>query len=147
MRNSFWNSIRNFCPKQDQNICGSIRSECSSCRVWMIKKSISQEHPLVTIGYVPLFPVQFARRLFTTCTNLLSISTSHSSLQHSFFFLNFVGHMSIFGATDTPVSDFWWRLLWVSKPEWVLPYLNFAEAYLIYVTWDSPLVRHLCWCI
>ena len=21
-----------------------------------------------------------------------------------------------------PVLDFWWRLLWVSKPEWVLPY-------------------------
>ena len=31
------------------------------------------------------------------------------------FFFNkfFVRHMSIFGATDTPVSD-WWRLLWVS---------------------------------
>ena len=43
-----------------------------------------------------------------------------------FFFLNsfFVGHihMSYFGATGTPVLDFWWRLLWVSKPEWVLPY-------------------------
>ena len=23
-----------------------------------------------------------------------------------------------FGATDTPILDFWWRLLWVSKPEW-----------------------------
>ena len=36
----------------------------------------------------------------------------------------FVGHihMSYFGATGTPVLDFWWRLLWVSKPEWVLPY-------------------------
>ena len=22
------------------------------------------------------------------------------------------------GATDTPVLDFWWCLLWVSKPEW-----------------------------
>ena len=22
------------------------------------------------------------------------------------------------GATDTPVLEFWWRLLWVSKPEW-----------------------------
>ena len=22
------------------------------------------------------------------------------------------------GATDTPVLDFWWYLLWVSKPEW-----------------------------
>ena len=26
--------------------------------------------------------------------------------------------MSILEATDTPVSDFWWRLLWVLKPEW-----------------------------
>ena len=26
--------------------------------------------------------------------------------------------MSIYGVTDTPVSDFWWCLLWVSKPEW-----------------------------
>ena len=36
-----------------------------------------------------------------------------------FFFLSFfVGHihMSYFGATGTPVLDFWWRLLWVSKP-------------------------------
>ena len=26
--------------------------------------------------------------------------------------------MSIFGATDIPISDFWRRLLWFSKPEW-----------------------------
>ena len=25
-----------------------------------------------------------------------------------------------------PVLDFWWRLLWVSKPEWFLPYLLFC---------------------
>ena len=47
--------------------------------------------------------------------------------------------MSICGATDTPVLDFWWCLLWVSKPEWVLPYSNYVEAYVIYVPWDSPL--------
>ena len=41
----------------------------------------------------------------------------------------------IFGATDTPVLDFWWHLLWVSKPEW--------EVYMIYIPWDSPLVWHL----
>ena len=23
------------------------------------------------------------------------------------------------GATDTPVLDFWWCLLWISKPEWL----------------------------
>ena len=44
--------------------------------------------------------------------------------------------MSICGATDTPVLDFWWRLLWVSKPEWVLPYSNLAEAYLLHVPRD-----------
>ena len=25
------------------------------------------------------------------------------------------------GATDTPVLDFWWRLLWVSNPKWMKP--------------------------
>ena len=48
------------------------------------------------------------------------------------FFLFFVfevfgGHISFFGATGSPVLDFWWHLLWVSKPEWVLPYLLFLR--------------------
>ena len=30
--------------------------------------------------------------------------------------------MSFLGATGTPVLHFWWCLLWVSKPEWLLPY-------------------------
>ena len=30
--------------------------------------------------------------------------------------------MSYMGAAGTPVLDFWWYLLWVSKPEWVLQY-------------------------
>ena len=38
----------------------------------------------------------------------------------------------IFRATGTPVFDFWWHLLWVSKPEWVLPNLLFAEANVMY---------------
>ena len=42
------------------------------------------------------------------------------------FFKVFGGHMSFFGATGTTVLDFWWRLLWVSKPEWVLPYSLFC---------------------
>ena len=37
------------------------------------------------------------------------------------------------GATDTPVLVFWWRLLWVSKPEWVLPYLHLAEVYMLHI--------------
>ena len=27
------------------------------------------------------------------------------------------------GAADTPVFDFWWRLLWVSKSEWVVLFM------------------------
>ena len=34
-------------------------------------------------------------------------------------------------------------LLWVSKPEWVLPYLLFAEANVMYIPWDPPLVLHM----
>ena len=46
------------------------------------------------------------------------------------------------GATDTPILDFWWHLLWVSKPEWVLPYLSLAEAYVLHYTFPEI---HL-WC-
>ena len=49
-----------------------------------------------------------------------------------FFFLNFGGHESFLWVTDTPILDFWWHFLWVSKPEWVLPYLSLAEAYVLH---------------
>ena len=46
----------------------------------------------------------------------------------------FIGHMSFFRADGTPVRDFWWHLLWVSKQEWILPYLLvFAEANVMYI--------------
>ena len=38
------------------------------------------------------------------------------------------------GATDTPVLDFWWCLLWVS---------SFTEVYVLHISWASPLVWHL----
>ena len=39
----------------------------------------------------------------------------------SFFKKNLGGHRSPFcGATDTPILDFWWHLLWVSKPPWAV---------------------------
>ena len=38
----------------------------------------------------------------------------------------FTFQLSFCGATGTPVLDFWWHLLWVSKPEWVLPYSIFC---------------------
>ena len=41
----------------------------------------------------------------------------------------FGGHMCPFlGATGTPVLDFWWRLLRVSKWEWGLPYFCGGEC-------------------
>ena len=60
----------------------------------------------------------------------------------NFFFLNkLLEDMSPFcGATDTPILDFWWRLLWVSKPEWVLPYSSLAEAYLLCYTFNAELI-------
>ena len=39
------------------------------------------------------------------------------------FFYNFWGYQSFLCPTDTPVLDFWWRLLWVSKP-WRIPLLT-----------------------
>ena len=54
-----------------------------------------------------------------------SVCTKHQEFFFFFFKNVFGGHMSFFGATGTPVLDFWWRLLWVSKPEWVLSYSLF----------------------
>ena len=39
----------------------------------------------------------------------------------------------LLGATGTPVLDFWLRLLCVSKPAWVLPYLLFAKANVMHI--------------
>ena len=50
--------------------------------------------------------------------------------------------MSYFGATGTPVLDFWWRLLWVSKPEWFC-FIHIAEVNVMYISWDPPLVLHV----
>ena len=49
------------------------------------------------------------------------------------FLKRFLEDISPFcGATDITVLDFWWCLLWVSKPEWVT---LFALGGGIYVTW------------
>ena len=50
------------------------------------------------------------------------------------------------GATDTPILDFWWCFLWVSKPEWVLPYSSLAEAYMLhYMFPEIHLWCNTCW--
>ena len=62
-----------------------------------------------------------------------------------YFFLKFLAdtHVLFWRATGTPVLDFWWCLLWGSKPEWVLAYSLFAEANVMYISLDPPLVLHL----
>ena len=47
-----------------------------------------------------------------------------------------------YGATDTPILDFWWCLLWVSKPEWILPSSSLVEAYVLHYMFPEI---HL-WC-
>ena len=75
--------------------------------------------------------------------NFWPVKKTISSFVFFCFFLKFLEDMSPFcGATDTPVSDFWWCLLWVSKPKWVLPYSSLAEAYVLCYTFPEI---HL-WC-
>ena len=81
--------------------------------------------------------------LSTICaSNLVSLPYGYHFI---IFFLKFLADTHIlFGAASTPVLDFWWHLIWVSKPEWVLPYsLFFAEVYVMYIPWDPPLVLHI----
>ena len=45
------------------------------------------------------------------------------------FFLKFLADTHVlFGATGTPVLDFWWCLLWGSKPEWGSALLAFCRG-------------------
>ena len=61
----------------------------------------------------------------------------HTFFSYFFFIKVFGGHIhtSFFRATGTPILDFWWLLLWVSKPKWVLPYSHFfgGECKLWYI--------------
>ena len=61
---------------------------------------------------------------------LMSLLTFWYNSYYFFFKKVFGGHIhiSFFGATGTPVLNFWWRLLWVSKPEWVLALFAFCRG-------------------
>ena len=54
-----------------------------------------------------------------------------------FFFSRAHSH---FGATGTPIVDFWWRLLWVSKPE---RFSLIREVNVMFTPKDPPLVLHI----
>ena len=52
--------------------------------------------------------------------------------------------MSTFVVTDTPVSDFWWRLLWVSNPEWAASGATPLPVYMaIIVAGHFPHMQHI----
>ena len=69
-----------------------------------------------------LAPESFTRLSATTPSFYpVSFSNNHLTVNSTHFWTGFLkffcGHVSFFGATSTPVLGFWWRLLWVSKPE------------------------------
>ena len=54
--------------------------------------------------------------------------------------------MAFCEATETPVLDFWWHLLWVSRPEWAALFIlgrGIYDVIIQYVPWDSTLMWHL----
>ena len=60
-----------------------------------------------------------------------------------FFYKILADTCPFLGATGTPGLDFWWHLLWVSKPEWVLSFSLFAKVNVMYIPQDPPLVLHM----
>ena len=57
--------------------------------------------------------------MFSSNYQLLINQIRYLHKGQGFFFLIFGGHESFWGATDTPVLDFWQHLPWVSKPGWI----------------------------
>ena len=58
-------------------------------------------------------------------------------------FLQFLEDISPFCATtDTHFFDFWWCLLWASKPEWAALF-TLGGGVHVFIPWNSPLVQHL----
>ena len=70
---------------------------------------------------------------------------SHNIFFSFFFKKKFLADTCpFFGATGTPVLDFWWRLLWVSKDRvGSALFAIFAEANVMYIPQDPPLLLHL----
>ena len=65
-----------------------------------------------------MFSVYFSNK--TISSQIGSRNGQYLSSLNILFFLKkkFGRHMSFYGVTDTPDLDFWWCLLWVSKPDW-----------------------------
>ena len=56
-----------------------------------------------------------------------------------FFSFKLLENISFCGATNTAVLDFWWGLLWISKPALFMV----AEVYLLHIPCYSPLLLWL----
>ena len=70
--------------------------------------------------YVPFLMMDClsnCRSLLYCCMSMEISSLNASLINISLMLVPCWTHVH-FGATDTPVSNFWWRLLWGSKPEW-----------------------------
>ena len=75
------------------------------------------------------------------------ICTASVSFFFFLFFLKFIcrthSHVLFWGHC-TPVLDFWWRLHWVSKPEWVLPYSHCGGKCNVHFLRSTSGATH-CW--
>ena len=77
----------------------------------------------------------------------LSINLCVARFSTLAFFKNVGEHMSILGATNTPRFELLVHILWVSKLECTALFTLFVEVYMIHISLNSNLVRHLCWYI
>ena len=71
-----------------------------------------------------------------------SFNSCHFIFKLPFFKKNvniFVGDLR-----DTHVMDYWWCLLWVSKPKWVTLFVFGRDVTLLHIHWDLPLF-HVLW--
>ena len=75
---------------------------------------------------------------------ILAYSPTSNVIGWGKFSLKFlVDTCPFWGATGSPVLDFWWCLLWVSKPEWFCLIHFFVEVNVMYIPLDPPPVLHM----
>ena len=92
---------------------------------WIKLESVKHDWRLLKVFlYLPLTVTYLFCGVMVMMPGWWSVDSSSLTkvfLIWSFFFhlISFLEDISPFcRATDAPVLDFWWRLLWVSKPEW-----------------------------
>ena len=71
---------------------------------------------------------------------ILKIQCCEKTLEMYLCSIFFKIYESFFGATDTPVLNFWWRLPWVSKPSWI-PSLRALSPRINFTMFNSKLLH------